>query len=172
VCEHIVQAFFLDELIGYDHSMTESKRRTSIWFVRLAVSTVLVINLSAALAYLVMPERFVSGYELEGEVGRVVVQGFGILFLMWNVTYPPVIVNPVRARNLFIVVLLQQAIALVGESLLLISVPIGYAALIRTGMRFIVFDGAGLLLMTVGFLLIQPVWRADSTGSSVSNASH
>jgi hypothetical protein len=151
--------------------MTERRRLASIWFARAVVSVVLALNLSAALGYLVMPDRFISGYELEGAVGRVVVQGFGILFLMWNVTYPPVVINPVRERTLFIIILLQQTIALVGESLLLISVPIGYVALVRTGVRFILFDGAGLLLMAAGFLLLQPAWRIDSTGNSTQKES-
>jgi hypothetical protein len=125
------------------------------------------MNLSAALGYLFSPEAFVSGYELQGEVGRIIVQGFGILYLMWNATYPPVIWNPVRYRTIYFIVIVQQLIALVGESLLIASVPAEFAELIRTGTRFILFDGTGFLLMAAGFLLIRNVGRLDSHGSEV-----
>jgi hypothetical protein len=152
--------------------MTEGRQHASIWFARAAVLAVFAMNLSAALGYLLKPEIFVSGYELEGEVGRVVVQGFGILYLMWNATYPPVIFNPLRHRTLFIVVLVQQLIALVGESLLIASVPTEYAAMIRTGLRFILFDGAGLLLMAAAFLVVESGQRVDLQGSTTRRRNH
>lgn len=129
--------------------------RRSAWTARVVVAIVFVLNMSAALAYVIQPSRYAAGYELEGVAGRVVVQAFGILFLMWNTTYPLVIVNPVRYRSLFTVVLVQQSIGLLGETLLLLSLPPGHDALYRTGIRFIVFDGLGLLVMLVVFLTLR-----------------
>ncbi|MGD8621301.1 MAG: hypothetical protein PVI81_03420 [Anaerolineales bacterium] len=152
--------------------MVEGKRRASIWFTRVSVAVVFAMNLSAALGYLFLPMRFASGYELQGEVGRIVVQGFGILYLMWNATYPLVIWNPVRHRIVFIIVLIQQLIALVGESLLIASVPAEFGALIRTGARFILFDGAGLLLMAAGFLMVRGVGRPHLSNHDARGLTH
>src|SRR5690606_38201296 len=61
------------------------------WFARGAVGLVFAINLSCALAFITYPENYAAGFELSGVPGVVVVRAFGILFLMWNATYPPVI---------------------------------------------------------------------------------
>jgi hypothetical protein len=82
------------------------------------------------------------------------VQAIGILFLMWNATYPLVVIHPHRYRTLFAVVLAQQAIGVVGETWLLISLPVGHPALWATGVRFIVFDGLGLIGMGILFWLL------------------
>ncbi|MDR2716140.1 MAG: hypothetical protein LBB46_05295, partial [Coriobacteriaceae bacterium] len=85
--------------------------------------------------------------------GTVAIQGIGIAFLMWNVTYPLVVFNPCKHRVLFMVVLAQQVIGLVGESVIYLTLPAGHQVLGESIMRFIVFDAAGLILLTLGFLL-------------------
>ncbi len=57
--------------------------------------------------------------------------------------------------------LVQQAVGLAGESWLVLSLPPGHAALWATGMRFIVFDGLGLALMLLAYVLL----RRSLTGS-------
>ena len=122
------------------------------WFVRLAVGFVFAVNLNCALVFILKPERYAPGFEISGVSGIVAVQGFGILFLMWNATYPPVLVRPDRHRTLFAVILAQQAIGLAGETWMWAALPAGHAALWATGLRFIIFDAAGLVGMGLVFL--------------------
>jgi hypothetical protein len=101
------------------------------------------------------PDRYAPGFEVSGVPGRVLVRGIGILFLMWNATYPPVLVRPDRNRTLFAVILVQQAIGLAGETWMWATLPAGHAALWMTGLRFIAFDGAGLVGMGLVFWLLS-----------------
>ena len=136
--------------------MTSQKNRTfsrRIWGARTLIAAVFIANLSAALPFILNPERFTHGFEISGIPGEVSVRGLGVLFLMWNATYPPVIARPGRFRMLFSVMLVQQVIGLLGETLMWWSLPAGYATLQATGMRFILFDGIGLVLLFVAFFL-------------------
>ena len=87
------------------------------------------------------------------------VRGVGILFLMWNATYPPVIWHPRRRRALFTVILVQQTIGVVGETWLWAMLPTGHDVLRATGLRFILFDAAGLALMGMAFVALQACLR-------------
>jgi hypothetical protein len=107
------------------------------------------MNVSSALAFLFQPDRYAPGFELSGVQGRVMVQAVGLLFLMWNATYPLVIFHPGRFRALFAVVLAQQSIGVIGEAWLLISLPESHDALWATGLRFTVFDTLGLVAMGI-----------------------
>jgi hypothetical protein len=71
---------------------------------------------------------------------------------MWNATYPPVLLRPGAQRTLFAILLAQQAIGLAGETWLWLGLPDGYPALRAAGLRFILYDGAGLLLMELAFI--------------------
>lgn len=133
------------------------------WLARFAVGLVFVVNVNCALAYLLHPDRFVAGYEISGVPGQVIVQGFGILFLMWNATYPPVIFQPWTYRTFFWVILIQQAIGLIGETWLRLELPAGHTALAATGLRFILFDGFGLILMGLAFGLLRWVYRPKTS---------
>jgi hypothetical protein len=129
--------------------------RRGVWFARVAVGVVFVWNLGAAFSFLARPERYAAGFELAGPAGRAVVQGIGVLFLMWNATYPPVILRPQQHTTLFLIVLIQQGLAVGGEARIWLQLPVGHAALRGTGARFLAFDGAGLLLMAVAFALLR-----------------
>jgi hypothetical protein len=129
-------------------------RPSQLWLTRFVVGVVFVLNVSCALAFLIQPDRYAPGFELTGVQGRVIVRAIGILFLMWNATYPLVMIHPIRYRALFAVVLVQQAIGLVGETWLLASLPAGHPALWATGVRFIIFDGMGLIGMGAVFWLL------------------
>lgn len=136
-------------------SRDNPRRRPSLlWLARFVVGVVFVLNVSCALAFLLRPDRFASSFELTGVQGRIMVQAMGILFLMWNETYPLVVIHPHRYRTLFAVVLAQQAIGVLGETWLLASLPVGHSALWATGVRFIVFDGLGLIGMGILFWLL------------------
>ena len=92
------------------------------------------MNIACALEFILRPELYSAGFEVSGVAGRVIVQSFGILFLMWNATYPPVIWQPIKQRTLFAVILLQQLIGFVGESWLYLNLPAGHEALRATGL--------------------------------------
>lgn len=124
-----------------------------VWLARAMVGAVFAVNAGCALSFLARPEAYAPGFELSGVPGRALVRGLGILFLMWNATYPAVIVQPARHRLLFAVVLAQQAIGLAGEAWLWLALPEGHDALRATGLRFIVFDGAGLLALIAAYAL-------------------
>ena len=121
--------------------------RAAAWAVRLAFAFVFAANVQCALSFVLQPAAFAPAYELSGVAGSVAVQGLGVAFLMWNATYPAVIASPHRFRPLSIVVLVQQAIGLVGESWIRLSLPDGHTVLAANIERFIAFDAFGLVLM-------------------------
>lgn len=123
-----------------------------IWIARVLVALVFAVNVQCALQFILWPGSFTAAYQVEGASAEVMVRTVGICFLMWNATYPPVIAHPDRYRVLFGVVLAQQAIGLVGESLLLASLQPGLEVLAASIIRFIAFDAAGLVLLAIAFL--------------------
>jgi hypothetical protein len=131
------------------------RRPSLIWLARFVVGVVFLLNVSCALTFLLCPDNYAPSFELTGVQGRIMVQAMGILFLMWNTTYPPVLIHPGRYRTLFAIVLVQQAIGVLGETLLLASLPTGHPELWTSGVRFIVIDGLGLLGMGILFWLLR-----------------
>jgi hypothetical protein len=125
------------------------------WFIRLTVGFVFIVNVECAMAFILHPEKYTAGFEVSGEVGNVIVQSIGILFLMWNATYPLVIFRPQSHTTLLLVILCQQAIGVIGETWLWLELPDGHTALAATGLRFIMFDSFGLLLMGLAFGLMK-----------------
>ena len=121
--------------------------RAAVIATRVAFALVFAINVQCALSFVLWPDAYAASYELSGVPGAAAVQGLGVAFLMWNATYPPVIANPRRFRALFAVLLVQQVVGLTGESWILLSLPVGHAALAASIIRFIAFDAAGLMLM-------------------------
>ena len=132
----------------------ERRHRWSLWLARLVVGTVFFFNATCALMFIAWPDRYAPGFEVSGVPGRMLVRGIGILFLMWNATYPPVLVRPDRHRTLFAVILAQQAIGVAGETWMWATLPPGHAALWITGLRFIAFDAAGLVGLGMVFWLL------------------
>ncbi|MFV9675087.1 MAG: hypothetical protein ACNYZI_06875 [Anaerolineales bacterium] len=127
----------------------------TLWLARITVGAVFLMNVSCALAFILQPELYSPGFEVAGVPGMVYVQGLGILFLMWNATYPLVIFHPIRYRALFVVVLIQQAIGFAGETWLWLTLPAGHSPLRATGLRFIIFDGIGLITMAGAYWLLR-----------------
>ena len=127
------------------------RKPASIWFARAALLAVLIANMSAAIPYVVQPADYAAAYELTGVPGEVVVRGFGILYLMWAAPFIPAIWHPARNRVTFAAVLAMQAIGWAGESLMLAGLPAGHAVLRATGLRFIAFDGAGLVILLIAY---------------------
>ena len=125
----------------------DQRHELVLWLVRLAVGAVFFFNVTCALAFVAQPARYAPGFEVGGVPGRVLVRGMGILFLMW-------LIRPDRHRTLFAVILAQPAIGVAGETWMWATLPAGHTALWNTGLRFIVFDGAGLVGMAVAFWLL------------------
>jgi len=141
-----------------------------LWLARLIVGAVFLMNVSCALAFILQPDKYSPGFEVAGVPGRIYVQGLGILFLMWNATYPLVIFNPIRYRALFVVVLIQQAIGFIGETWLWLTLPPGHSPLRSTGLRFMIFDGIGLIAMAGAYWLLMR--QKDTVGGSRGTTSH
>ena len=124
--------------------------------VRICFCVVFLLNIQCALGFALFPGEYVASYQLEGPAGLAAIRGIGVAFLMWNATYPAFIVAPRRFKVLGWVVIAQQLIGLVGESLILASVASvsGMELLCSSILRFIVFDGAGLVIMGISFAVL------------------
>ena len=126
----------------------------TLWLARGLIALVTAWNLQAALTFILGPERFAPGFELSGVPGAAAVRGTGVLFVMWNVPYLVALWHPRKYRLVLEIALAMQFIGLVGESLILITLPNGHALLRASITRFIAFDGSGLLLLALAFWLV------------------
>ena len=132
--------------------------RKAAWIARVAVLAVFILNVMCAIQFILEPVRYATAYGLPGtqEAGAMVA-GLGVAFLMWNVTYPAVIVSPTRFRVLYVVVLTQQLVGLVGESCILanlVGAGLGGGLMAAGIIRFVAFDAGGLVVMLVAFILL------------------
>lgn len=128
---------------------------------RFLIGIVLIINLMCAIDFIARPRLYMGGYELSGEVGRAVIVGYGILFLMWQVPYFFAVFDPVKHKTSLISAIIMQAIGLVGESLLYRTIALDHIVLRGSVLRFIVFDGAGLAFLFVAFGLCMRFARSE-----------
>lgn len=130
---------------------------------RSLIGLVVFFNLHCALTFLIRPWLYAPGFELDGIPGEVMVRGMGILFIMWNIPYLFALVSPVKNRRSLTEAIWMQTIGLVGETSLLISLPAGHEALRETALRFILFDGGGLLALLLAAWLVR-FQLTNSTG--------
>jgi len=126
-----------------------------LWASRLLIAVVVAWNLECALVFLLHPEVFAPGFELAGIPGAAAMRGTAVLFVMWNVPYLVALWNPVRHRISLGEALAMQALGLVGESFILLTLPAGHAVLHTSLVRFIAFDAAGVVLLAVARFLIH-----------------
>ena len=126
-----------------------------LWTARLLIGIVAAWNLQAAFAFILSPGGFVRAYELSGTAGEAAIRGFGILFLMWNVPYLFAVKDPVRYQFALTFALLMQSIGLIGECYILSTLTVDHVLLRNSILRFIVFDGAGLFLLIITWLLLS-----------------
>ena len=120
-----------------------------IWLGRLLIGSVLFFNIECALSFIIKPEVFIQGFELSGVTGEAMLQGLGVLFLMWNVPYAFAVWSPVKYRISLYEAILMQAIGASGETLILISLSGYHPAVQNTVLRFIAFDTFGLVALIV-----------------------
>lgn len=129
-------------------------QRTTRWLTRLVLTVIFCFNVGCAWAFLARPADYAPGFEIEGVVGRTIVRGVGILFLMWNATYPLAIWRPWRHRQALLIIIAQQVIGVAGESWLLLTLAPGHAPLRATAWGFITFDAGGLVAMLLAFVAL------------------
>lgn len=135
----------------------KDEARLRQWIARVLIGLVLGMNLACALDFIARPKLYLSSYELSGEVGRAVIIGYGILFLMWQVPYFFALYHPGKFRVSLIQAILMQTIGFVGEGLLLRTISSGNAVLRGSVLRFIWFDGGGLVLLIIALILVSVV---------------
>lgn len=123
------------------------KPSTCLLLARLAIALVFLWNIQCALAFLLWPGRFTAGFELSGTPGEAALQGLGVLFLMWNIPYAVALWHPLRYRVSLYEATAMQAIGLLGETFIYLSLPVAYSLLHASVLSFIAFDGAGLALL-------------------------
>jgi hypothetical protein len=122
---------------------------------RLAITLVVIWNIQCSIAFLFWPDLFTAGFELSAAPGAAAVRGVGLLFLMWNIPYIVALIHPVHHRISLYEASAMQAIGLLGEMLILIRLPPGHNILTASLMRFIAFDGAGLVLLLLAIWLVH-----------------
>ena len=122
-----------------------------IWLIRLLIFIVFFFKVQCAVAFLWAPQDYAPSFELSGAPGAGMVRGLGVLFLMWNVPYALAAWHPIRHLTSLKEAVAMQAIGLVGETLIWLGLPAVNVLARGTVLRFIIFDGAGLLLL--GFAL-------------------
>jgi hypothetical protein len=134
-----------------------------LWFGRLLIGSVLLWNVQCAIAFLSAPETYAPGFGLGGPAGEAMVRGMGVLFLMWNVPYAVAFWHPVRHRLSLYEAVAMQAIGLVGESLILWSLRSEYTVVAASVVRFIAFDGAGLVLLILAAWITRGRYFSNET---------
>ena len=145
----------------------KNKEFTRLFLSRLLIFLVLAMNLQCALVYIFDPLPYVAPFELSGEPGRAALVGIGILFVMWQVPYVFALVHPLRNRRSLLEAVIMQAIGLLGESLLLRSIPLEHTALRASVLRFITFDTGGLLLLLAAAVFTFRLRKPKPGGSRV-----
>ncbi len=113
------------------------------------IGVVLFINLQSAVAFLIHPAGYAPAYELFGIPGQAAIQGLAVLFLMWNVPYVVALLNPIKHRISLFEAIAMQSMGLVGETFILLTLPIAHVILRGSILRFILFDGAGLVALVI-----------------------
>jgi hypothetical protein len=132
-----------------------SNKNRKLWLGRVLIAVVLFLNLHAAVLFLIHPADYASGFELSGVPGSSMVQGMGLLFIMWNIPYLVALLHPVRHRLSLIEALIMQSIGVIGESSLKYLLPAGHLILSASVNRFILFDAADLVLLLLAWMLTR-----------------
>jgi hypothetical protein len=126
-----------------------------LWLARFLIAAVIAWNLQAALVFWLSPETFAPGFELSSVPGTAVMRGIAVLFLMWNVPYVVACWHPQKHNLALKEALAMQSIGLLGESWIYLSLSAEHALLQGSILRFISFDGAGLALLVIAFVLAR-----------------
>jgi hypothetical protein len=133
----------------------ENKSRSSrVWIARVLIAAVTIMNVQSAFQFMLHPQDYAWGFELTGVPGEAMVRGMGVLFLMWNVPYIFAAVHSVKHFISLIEAVIMQFIGVIGESVILLGLPGDHPFITSSVTRFIIFDGAGLVVLVIALLLI------------------
>ena len=132
-----------------------------VWLVRLLIGMVFFFNVQCAAAFLISPERYAPAFELAGVPGEGMVRGLGVLFLMWNVPYAVALWHPVRYFVSLSEAVGMQAIGVVGETLIWLGLPVAHTLARGAVLRFIIFDGGGLVLLALAWLVVRSLQKSN-----------
>jgi hypothetical protein len=135
--------------------VTLKNKNRKLWLGRALIAVVLFLNLQAAVLFLIHPADYASGFELTGVPGSSMIQGMGLLFIMWNVPYLVALLHPVKHRLSLIEALIMQSIGVIGESSLKCLLPAGHLILSASVNRFILFDAADLVLLLLAWIITR-----------------
>lgn len=114
-------------------------------------------NIQAGIQFLVNPEKYSWGFYLTGYAAEKAVQGVGLLFIMWTVPYLFAAIRPDMERLLLFACITAQTVGVIGEALILSSIPTDFPAMQFTISRFLIFDAAGILFLLSAYLLTRPL---------------
>jgi hypothetical protein len=128
--------------------------KITVWIARGLIGLVFFFNIQCAILFLAYPKSYAPGFELTGEAGSAMMRGIGLLLIMWNVPYAVAFWQPDRHFLSLVESTLMQAIGFIGESLLLLNLPLGHAAIQFSVQRFIFFDGWGFIALLIAFGLV------------------
>ncbi|MBU1662583.1 MAG: hypothetical protein KKD28_14045 [Chloroflexi bacterium] len=131
-----------------------------LWFGRALIGAVIFTNVQCAIAFLRSPTVYAPWYELQGAAGEAAIRGFGVLFLMWNVPYVVALIYPHKQRTSLYEAIIMQTIGIIGEAFILWWLPIEYTIARGSIVRFIIFDGGGLIA------LLLAAWVCKSASNS------
>lgn len=141
-------------LFSYNQRMKKNGT-IPIWIARGLIGAVTFFNLLAAFQFLFNPRSYAPGFELTGAIGNAMIQGMGLLFVMWNIPYIFAFLQPVRNRRSLTEAVLMQAIGAAGETLILLNLPGDHALIYQSVTRFILFDSSGLLLLMIAWWITR-----------------
>ena len=136
---------------------------TRQWLARFLIGVVLLFNIQCAVVFIWSPQAYTSGFELEGEIGAAMLRGMGLLFVMWNIPYLFAAWQPVKNRLSLYEAVLMQAIGFLGESAIFLTLPGNHPALHASLLRFIAFDGTGMVLLILAAWVTHPTKRQRET---------
>jgi hypothetical protein len=132
-------------------SAASIKRKS--WIIRAFIAPVVFFNLQCSYEFILHAERYAPSFDLYEPTGAYLIQGLGLLFLMWNIPYLVALIDPILHVTSLDEAVIMQAIGAVGETLLLLNVPGSYHNLHAAVTRFIFFDGGGLILLIIALLV-------------------
>ena len=133
--------------------MDSKKKKVIPILARVLIGIVTFLNLQAAFYFIFFPASYSPGFELAGVPGDAVIQGMGLLFAMWNVPYVVALIDPLKHFISLLEAVLMQAIGVFGETILLLTLKGEHPQIHASVLRFILFDGGGLILLAAALLL-------------------
>lgn len=138
----------------YNYEMVKKQSSLSPIFARILIGIVTFLNLQAAIYFIFTPDKYAPGFELTGLPGNAMVQGMGLLFVMWNIPYIVALINPLRHFVSLIEAVIMQGIGVLGETALLLTLIGEHPQIHASVLRFILFDGGGLVLLLTALMLM------------------